>query len=150
MTAIIGAADLHADSVRRLFEESDAHAAGLYAPEDNHPITPGTLRRLGGVFLTATMDGAVVGGGAMVPRDGYAEIKRMFVREAARGAGIGRALLSALEREAAARGFGHIRLETGVKQPEALALYRSGGYRPRAPYGGMPASPASVFFEKKL
>jgi putative acetyltransferase len=102
-------------------------------------------------FLLARVGGTAVGCGALlVGDDGAAEIKRMFVAPGARRRNLGRQLLLALEREADAAGVRVIRLETGVRQPEALALYRGHGYRERAPFGSYLADPLSLFFEKPL
>lgn len=59
---------------------------------------------------------------------GDAEIKRMFVLEEARGRGLARRILAALEADARAAGRTRMVLETGTKQPEALELYASSGY----------------------
>jgi GNAT superfamily N-acetyltransferase len=67
--------------------------------------------------------------------DGDAEIKRMFVVPEARGQGLARALLAELERTAAAAGRLRMVLETGLKQPEAIALYTSCGYVPMPKFG---------------
>jgi GNAT superfamily N-acetyltransferase len=67
--------------------------------------------------------------------DGDAEIKRMFVLPAARGRGIARAILAELELSAAAAGRRRMVLETGTKQPEAIALYTSSGYLPVTKFG---------------
>jgi GNAT superfamily N-acetyltransferase len=67
--------------------------------------------------------------------DGDAEIKRMFVVPEARGQGLARALLAELERTAAAAGRSRMVLETGLKQPEAIALYTSCGYLPVPKFG---------------
>ena len=81
------------------------------------------------VFILATLDGVPVGCGAVRPISGeVVEIKRMYVREMARGLGIGRAILAELERLAVSFGYSRIALETGVRQPEAIALYERGGF----------------------
>jgi len=69
-----------------------------------------------------------MGGWRRYGDDGVGELKRMYVRESARGRGIGRLLLAHLERTAAESGIRRLVLETGVEQPEAIALYRSAGY----------------------
>jgi GNAT superfamily N-acetyltransferase len=69
-------------------------------------------------------------------RDGDAEIKRMFVVPAARGRGLARRLLAELEASAAAAGRSRMILETGIRQPEAIALYESSGYVPVVPKFG--------------
>jgi ribosomal protein S18 acetylase RimI-like enzyme len=74
----------------------------------------------------------------------------MFVRPAARGRGVARRLLAALEEAAAARGYTTVRLETGTGQHEAIRLYTSAGYRPIPCFGAYVEEPTSVCFEKRL
>lgn len=62
--------------------------------------------------------------------DGDAEIKRMYVTPEARGLGLARRILTALEGDARSAGRTRMVLETGTKQPEAIALYASTGYTP--------------------
>jgi len=69
-----------------------------------------------------------MGGWRRYGDDGVGELKRMYVRESARGRGVARLLLAHLERTAAAAGIRRLVLETGLAQPEAIALYRSSGY----------------------
>jgi putative acetyltransferase len=84
------------------------------------------------VFLVVREDdGRAVGCGALRAIDAQAvELKRMWVTPRARGRGIGRRLLAALEDEARRRGFAVAWLETGDRQPDAMALYERAGYRP--------------------
>ena len=82
--------------------------------------------------------------------DDEAEIKRMYVLPALRGRGIGGALLDALEAEARALGVRRLLLETGERQPEALALYRRAGFVVIEPYGEYVDSPLSVCMAKTL
>lgn len=82
-----------------------------------------------GRLLLASVDGVPAGVGALKPIDGsIAEVKRMFVRPAARGAGIGRAILQRLLGDAHAEGFQLVRLETMTFMRPALVLYRSLGF----------------------
>ncbi|MDX3852722.1 GNAT family N-acetyltransferase [Streptomyces sp. AK02-01A] len=67
--------------------------------------------------------------------DGDAEIKRMYVIPEARGRGLSRLILAALEDDARAAGRTRMVLETGTKQPEAISLYTSSGYEPCAKFG---------------
>jgi GNAT superfamily N-acetyltransferase len=67
--------------------------------------------------------------------DGDAELKRMYVIEAMRGRGLARRILAALEDHARAAGRRRMVLETGTKQPEAIALYTSSGYEPCVKFG---------------
>ena len=104
------------------------------------------------VFLMARDSaGKPVGCGALrALGDGAAEIKRMYVRPYARGAGLGRRLLEALEGEARSRGFDPCRLETGDLQHEAIALYRAAGYHEIEPWGAYVESSISLCFERRL
>jgi GNAT superfamily N-acetyltransferase len=80
-------------------------------------------------------DGVPVGMGGWRKYGQDGEIKRMFVRESARGRGIAKLLLAHLESTAAAAGITRLVLETGLAQPEAIALYRSSGYADVEPFG---------------
>ena len=102
-------------------------------------------------FLVAREQGRALGCGAFVLGEaGQAEMKRVFVAPAARGKGVARLLMEALEREAAQRGVTLMQLETGIKQPEAIALYRKFGYAERGPFGRYQPDPLSLFMEKRL
>jgi GNAT superfamily N-acetyltransferase len=84
----------------------------------------------GGTFLVAYEEGQPVAcAGVRALPDGAGEIKRMYVVPDARGRGLARELLGALEDAARALGYTRLRLDTGAKQPHAEALYRSAGYR---------------------
>jgi hypothetical protein len=105
----------------------------------------------GTVFLVARLGEEPVGCGALRRFDDEtAEIKRMYVAPAGRRRGIARRILAALERCAREFHYRVIRLETGVRQPEARALYESMGFRRIAPFGPYIGSPTSVCFEKPL
>ncbi|MFF9087243.1 GNAT family N-acetyltransferase [Streptomyces sp. NPDC014991] len=67
--------------------------------------------------------------------DGDAELKRMYVVEDMRGRGLARRILADLEEDARAAGRLRMVLETGTKQPEAIALYTSSGYEPCVKFG---------------
>jgi putative acetyltransferase len=74
----------------------------------------------------------------------------MYVSPAARGTRLGRRILDRIEDEARREGLDCMRLETGIHQPEALALYRSAGYVEREPFGEYKPDPLSVFMEKRF
>ena len=104
-----------------------------------------------GLFLMVLDGATAVACGALREwRPGIAEIKRMYVAPGARGRGLSRRLLAALEAAAAGLGYRKIRLETGTAQPEALGLYASSGYARITPYGEFKESPTSICFEKAL
>ena len=74
----------------------------------------------------------------------------MYVAPSARGRGLSRAVLEALENEARQLGYEFVRLETGDRQPEAIKLYASSGFEPIPRYGPFADDPRSVCFEKRL
>ncbi|SHM56996.1 GNAT family N-acetyltransferase [Actinacidiphila paucisporea] len=82
--------------------------------------------------------------------DGDAEVKRMFVVREARGRGLARAILAELEASAAAAGRTRMVLETGLRQPEAISLYESCGYRPVKKFGYYRDQDLSVCLGKSL
>ncbi|MEU9358609.1 GNAT family N-acetyltransferase [Streptomyces sp. NPDC048301] len=82
--------------------------------------------------------------------DGDAEIKRMFVTAEARGNGLARRILAALEADALAAGRTRMVLETGDQQPEAIALYTSSGYTPCSKFGHYRTYDSSICMAKPL
>jgi putative acetyltransferase len=105
-----------------------------------------------GVFLVIYREGIPVGCGALRLLDyETAELKRMYVSPAARGLGLGRRLVTALEEHARALGVRRLVLETGVLQSAALALYRGCGFHPIPLYGEYCLSPeTSICLGKDL
>ena len=96
-------------------------------------------------------DEAAVGCGAIKPyADGTAEIKRMFVKPENRGRGIAGQILKELESWAAELGFHECILETGFKQPEAIALYKRSGYTVIPNYGQYAGVGNSVCMKKTI
>lgn len=140
-------------AVVALLEQSDAFYAALYPAESNHLDSVAELSASHVVFLGCWSGPELVGCGAIkwMRDDGdYAEIKRLFVKPRFRGQGLSRRLMAVLEDTARQHAMPVIRLETGTRQPEALALYRSLGYRTRGPFGSYLPDPLSVFMEKRL
>ncbi|WP_328871961.1 GNAT family N-acetyltransferase [Streptomyces sp. NBC_00287] len=82
--------------------------------------------------------------------DGDAELKRMYVTDAMRGRGLARRILAALEEDARAAGRLRMVLETGAKQPEAVALYESSGYEPCVKFGYYRFHELSLCYAKAL
>ncbi|MEU8000980.1 GNAT family N-acetyltransferase [Catellatospora sp. NPDC049111] len=80
--------------------------------------------------------------------DHSAEVRRVFLRPAARGRNLARTMMAELEDVARRRGYRRIRLDTGDRQPEALQLYRTGGYHEIGDYNGNPY--ARHWLEKDL
>ena len=114
-------------------------AASIFEPEN------------GGAFRVGRIDGeAVACGGVARYDDVTGEIRRMYVLPAARGRGLSRRVLEALEAEARALGYSLVRLETGSLQAAAVGLYASAGFGPIPRYGPFANDPKSVCFEKRL
>ncbi|MFF9865148.1 GNAT family N-acetyltransferase [Streptomyces sp. NPDC013953] len=82
--------------------------------------------------------------------DGDAELKRMYVVPEARGLGLARRILAALEADARAAGRTRMVLETGDMQPEAIGLYTSSGYAPCAKFGYYREYPNSLCYAKPI
>jgi putative acetyltransferase len=137
--------------IRALLEQSWALSESLYPAESNHHLDEDALDRPEIAFFVARRDGTALGCGALKHIDAtYGEMKSVFVSPAARGLGIARGLLAAIEAEARAQGLSLIRLETGIRQPEAIGLYEATGFRRIPPFGEYQDDPLSLFMEKTL
>lgn len=137
--------------VRSMLERLDAYCAALYPAESNHLMDIASLLQGDALFLVARdVDGSAVGCAALVNRDGYGEVKRMFVDENRRGLGAGRQLLEHIVIFARMCGLRELKLETGIHQPEAIGLYERSGFTRCAPFGDYSDDPLSVFMEKRL
>jgi GNAT superfamily N-acetyltransferase len=147
----------HPDGIA-LIDRVQAEYVQRYGSPDESPIDPTHFEDPEGAFFVAYSGGAPVAMGGwrwhVVPPDVAAEsaveIKRMFVVPEARGLGFARRVLAHLEVTATAGGAGSIILETGLRQPEAIALYESSGYFAVAGFGHYADSPLSRCFAKLL
>ena len=134
-----------------LFAEVQAYYVRIYGGEDRTPIDADDFAPPGGAFLLGYLDGELVGCAALRRHDdGTVELKRMYVRPAYRRRGLARQLLSAIEDRARALGYRRLLLETGSKQPEAVALYESHGYRRAENFGFHHDSPSVRSFVRTL
>ena len=144
--------DPDSPEVQALIAASDAYYIDLYPAESNHLESSEDLKKPNVILLGCRIDGELVASAAAkILRDDedYAEIKRLFVVDRYRGRGLSNEIMCHLENELQNRGISLFRLETGIKQPEALGLYRKLGYRERGPFGSYGADPLSVFMEKQ-
>ena len=115
------------------------------------PFSPAEAAAPRTIFLVARLGGIPVACGALRRIDDtVAEIKRMYVAPEGRRRGLARRILRELEHRAVEFGYSTIRLETGVGQPEAIALYEVCGYRRIPAYDPFVGNPSSVCFEKSL
>ncbi len=122
-----------------------------YGEEDADAPETSDLAPPDGIFLVARLDGHAVGcGGLRRIHATEAELKRMYVVPDARRLGIGARVLSALESEARRLGYERLRLETGVRQPEAIALYERAGYCRIDNFAPYVDAPLSVCYAKDL
>jgi DNA-binding MarR family transcriptional regulator len=120
-----------------------------FDPDRSISATADELTPPAGLLLVATLHGDPVGCGALKLHGRRpAELKRMWVARTARGLGVGRRLLSELEQQAREHGVRTVRLETNRTLTEAIALYRSSGYREVAAFNTEPY--ADHWFEKRL
>jgi putative acetyltransferase len=139
------------DEVIRMLSALDTYLQSLYPPESNHIPGIAALCAPDIRFWVARREGVAHGCGALrIDAAAYGEAKRMYVTPEARGRKLGRAILACIEDQAAREGLALMRLETGIHQAAAHALYRSGGYAECAPFGDYRADPLSVFMEKRL
>jgi len=114
---------------RLLVERVQQEYVARYGGRDETPVDPAEFAVPGGRFLVGFLDGEPVAcGGIRVTGPDVAELKRMYVDPAQRGRGFARLLLAALEEAARGLGCTRVQLETGDRQPEAIALYESAGY----------------------
>lgn len=145
-------------TARPLIEALNAELLGRYPEEgathfrlDADEVASGR-----GAFVVAWRDAAAIGCGAVRRLDddvagvAAAELKRMYVVPSARGGRVGAAILAALEDEARALGVARLVLETGERQPEALALYRRAGFVEIPPFGAYVDSALSLCMAKTL
>ena len=110
---------------------------------------PALFTGTAGVFLVTRVDGEPVGcGGVRMLSPVSGEVKHLWVRPAARGTGLGRALLGELERRAAELGATEVVLDTNARLEAAQSLYRSSGYVDVEPYNDNPN--ATHWFRKAL
>jgi putative acetyltransferase len=148
---VIGAEDPHSPDARLLIARLSAELGALYGDDGSGAFTPDDVCVPGGAFVIARLSGRAIGCGALRPMEsGVGEIKRMFVEPAFRGRGVARRILAELETAARTAGYKRLRLETGVRQPAAVRLYESAGYRRIPYYGRYVHEPLSVCFEKLL
>lgn len=146
----------HPDAVR-LIEQVQQEYVARYGSRDESPVEPEMFEPPGGSFFVGYAGDAAVSTGAWrrspvaaFDTKEVAEIKRMYVVREAQRAGHARRMLAHLERTAAETGVRAMILETGIVQPEAIALYTSAGYQPIPGFGYYRDSPVSRCFGKLL
>ena len=141
----------------RLVADVQAEYVVRYGSPDDSPLQPLDFEPPAGAFFVGYLGEEAVATGAwrrssvrVFETDRTAEIKRMYVASSARGRGLARQVLGHLEESAAAAGYEALVLETGIKQPEAIALYESAGYERVPGFGHYRGSPLSRCFARLL
>lgn len=153
-TTVIRQESMDSPAARDLIAALDAELLAPY-PEDgtdqHFRLDADEVSDGQGAFLIAYVADEAVGCGAFRMLDATAaEIKRMYVRPAMRGMGLGWALLESLEGRARELGAGKLVLESGPRQPAAIGLYSTAGFVPIDAFGVYEASPLSTFKGKEL
>jgi GNAT superfamily N-acetyltransferase len=140
-----------------LVEAVQEEYVARYGGRDESPITPEDFDDPRGQFFVGYLDGVPVATGAWrrstvvaLGATVTAEVKRMYVVPAAQRRGIARRMLAHLEATAAAAGIEGMVLETGLEQPEAIALYTSSGYEPVPGFGYYSGSELSRTFGRRI
>jgi GNAT superfamily N-acetyltransferase len=131
-----------------------------YGSQDDSPVDPDEFAAPSGLFVVGYQDSEPVAmGGWRRHGDDHpetqwagtaAEVKRMYVVPAARGRGYARGVLRHLEETAHAAGVDWLLLETGLRQPEAIALYRACGYQDVPTFGHYACAPEAIHLGKRM
>jgi putative acetyltransferase len=142
------------DDVRELIGELNDELGALYEPENRHGLALEAIFQPHIRFLVAYLGDAAVGCGGVALFDGFAEVKRMYVRRPMRGRGVADAIMARLIAETNIAGLPLLRLETGIHQHAALVFYRRSGFCDCGafpPYSEMSpeAVRTSIFMERR-
>ena len=146
----------HPDALR-LIDDVQGFYVERYGSPDVAPIDEADFEDPQGQYFLGRLDGEAVASGAWrrstvaaLGTDATAEVKRMYVAPSAQRRGVARRMLAHLETTAAAAGVEALVLETGLKQPEAIALYVSAGYEPIPGFGYYSGSDLSRCFGRRI
>jgi len=139
----------HAEAIA-LIEELESVLSPSYAPESRHGYSVDKLIKEGVHFFVARMAGKPAACGGIQFYEDFGELKRMYVRDAWRGQGLGFAMLEHLAKHARANGCALLRLETGIHQHEAIKLYQRWGFGRIEAFPPYKPDPVSIFYEKRL
>ena len=136
------------EDAEALVLELEDHLAERYPAESRHGYSVARLLEQQVAFFVARVDGAPAAcGGVQLVGAEYGEIKRMWVRPQFRRLGLGRAVLEHLAQHTLEHGVDVLRLETGVDQAAAIALYEQFGFRRISPFPPYRDDPLSLCFE---
>ena len=156
---VVGPVEFADPRVQLLVEEVQAHYVVIYGGRDDSPVDPTEFQPPHGLFALGTVDGQEVAMGgwrhrpdltAMFHGAHAAEIKRMYVAPLGRRQGHARRVLTFLEDTAREAGADVLVLETGLMQPDAIALYEASGYEPTVRFGHYADSELARYYAKRL
>lgn len=133
-----------------LLHQSHALMQELFDPEENYFLNIDELCTPDIRFFTARREDVILGTGALALKDGYAEVKSMFVDQGARGSGVADAMMRQLEDCARDEGVVELRLETSDRLAAAVKLYERHGFTERGIFGDYRPNDTSLFMEKHL
>ena len=151
MPAIITPERPDSAEARALVAELEAQLEPLYPRESQHGYSVEKLIKEAVAFFVIRDDGTAAGcGGIQLFGTDYGEVKRMYVRPQFRGLSFGKLMLDHLTVYARKRGVGLLRLETGIHQHAAIALYERSGFQSVPPFGRYRDDPLSRFYEKRI
>jgi len=136
---------------RALIAELEAHLAPLYPRESRHGYSVDKMIAEGVAFFLVRVNGTPAGcGGVQLIGNAYGELKRMYTRPKFRGAGLAKLMLERLADYTREHGIRLLRLETGIHQEAAIALYEGAGFKRIPPFGAYRDDPLSRYYEKEL
>jgi putative acetyltransferase len=151
MTTVITAERPDTADAMTLISELEAQLEPLYPKTSRHGYSVEKLMKQGVAFFVTRHDGVLAGcGGIELFGVEYGEIKRMYVRPQFHGLGLAKLMLNHLASYARQRNIHLLRLETGIHQKAAIALYEGMGFKRIPPFGTYREDPLSRFYEKRI
>jgi len=145
--------DPAAENVIEIISDIDELMNSLYPQESNQLLSIEELKAVNVYFIGVVKNNDILGCGAIVYKnnDGnYGELKRIYVKAKYRGQGISKVIMQELITHAMKIRLPKIRLEAGVRQPEALNLYTKLGFKKRKEFGSYQYDPLSIYMELDL
>jgi putative acetyltransferase len=151
MTTVITAERPDTAEALTLISELEAQLEPLYPKTSRHGYSVEKLMKQGVAFFVTRHEGVLAGcGGIELFGVEYGEIKRMYVRPQFRGLGLARLMLNHLAAYAQQHNIHLLRLETGIHQKDAIALYEGMGFQRIPPFGTYQEDTLSRFYEKQI
>jgi putative acetyltransferase len=150
MATVISAERPDSEVAKKLIGELQDHLSGIYPIQSQHGYSVDKMIREGVAFFVIRHEGEPAGCGGIQLYNEYGELKRMYVRPAFRGLGLGKQMVEHLAEFARSQRVNCLRLETGIHQAEAIGLYERMGFTKIGPFGPYQDDPLCAFYEKRL